>query len=1374
MNQEIKKSNVHEIIELNMTQLGMLFHYLQNTIDNLYVVQISFILKGSLDVFNFQKALKYVQDDNEVLRSVFRWEKLSKPLQIILKECSVDFTYLDLSNEVESEIEKLDQQYLINDRKKRFDLTELPLRIRINKISNDEYRLIITHHHILYDGWSTGIFMKELLTRYRELTYNLDLTAVFKPQIKDLVASLKHETITSKEKIYWKQYLMDVEIADVPSSINDHSETKKIIRQTTIYKIKDFVKKHKVTPASFVYTAYGLLLHKLNDTSDVIFGTAVANRNAQVNGINSLMGNFINTLPLRLCDFEDSSFLQLVKSVNQELIKRNEYCNTSYPEIKKVLEIGSKEDLFNSVVAVENYPIDESILNSIDNLKISLDKTFENIDMPLMVSVYFDKNLVVEFNFKSEFYSCSLIEILADQFITIVNSIVSSPDKLIKTYCSVSEREQNELFTKFNHTDIDYPREKTIVNLIEEQVQKTPSRIALVCNCQQLKYEELNERSNQFARKLIDLGLKEGDFVGIILTRRMELMIALLGVLKTGCTYVPIDPDYPKERIDYIIENSGISFILTETELEPGLVKDYPNIDFFNVLDDTLSNYGKDNLKIKYSSSVLAYIIYTSGSTGTPKGIMTEHRNVVSYIYGILDSLDLEKKESILCISAVSFDPFVTETFLPLMKGMKVVLADSEAKKDTIVLSKLIIDNKVNIVQFTPSLLRILLKTAKVGFLNSVKILTIGAEPFDDKLIQTLKKQYKGKIYDVYGPTETTVWCSMRDLTDRTIIDVGHPISNYRIYILDKNENLQPIGFKGEICIGGDGLSRGYIKNESLTNKQFVEIPNLPEEKVYKTGDLAIRQNDGSIFLLGRKDNQVKIRGFRIELKEIECQLIKHESINELVVAVKEDEGNKYLAAYFVSESNPKDDDLRDFLINKLPDYMIPSYFFQMDSMPLNPNGKVNRKVLPDPKKIFQKENIEPHSKKEVLLANVWSEILGHDRIGVTDDYYSLGGDSIKSILISSKIRSLGYSIAIKDIFTCRNIRVLASKLVKAENEQNINKIAKIKKLDHGLTAEQLDDLNGRYNFQDIYLLSPMQKGMLYHFLLNPGEGQYLEQFTCEVHGELNIEVVEQVMNRIIERYHVLRTLFIYEGLENPVQLVLKHRDIDFEFKDIREELTTGLKEKIVDSYQIQERSKNFDLSKDVLIRLKVLQTGSKEFVFIWSNHHIVMDGWCMGIIVKEFRELYLKVSRAEEIKFSKVTPYSNYINWIYNIQGAESKNYWKEYLKSFETVTTLPKKDASKSDDSSYKKCSLKIILDKNEQKKLNNISAKYGVTSNTIFQTAWSILLSKYNNTDDVVFGSVVSGRPSDIEGVESMVGLFINTIPVRIKLETKMNFG
>jgi amino acid adenylation domain-containing protein len=1050
---KLDKKNIEDILALTPMQEGMLFNYLKDPEKDHYFEQLCLDISGEIDVGIFKKAWNFVTQTNEMLRAVFRWEAVENPIQIILKEHKLKLGYYDFTGKNVSERQKRLEKIKANDRKTKFNLQEAPFRIILCKVEKDKYGLIISNHHILYDGWSNGIILKEFFNTYIDLFTGREPIKPVKTKFKEFIKWTQKRDSVGEEK-FWRNYLKGF---DTQTELSVKRKKREEIISTENFqirfpkdtkgKLESFVKKYKLTLASLLYSAWGLLLQRYNNSDDVIFGTTVSGRSVKIQGIEEIIGLFINTLPFRVQTDPSEKSEDFLYRMDKSLQMRKEYEATSLVDIKKYSEIDNKEELFDSIFILENYPLDSRLLLEDSKLSIDSYSMFERApyDLTVGVTIFNDIELILTYN-KEVFVECAVVR-LANHFRYILEKIVEYPRLEVGRIETVSEGEKKELLYEFNNTEADYPKDRTVHQLFEEQVEKTPDKVAAAYKDKQLTYRGLNKKANQLARRLRLNGVKANSLVGLMPERSIEMIIGIFSILKAGGAYIPLEPEYPEDRIKYMLKECSAEILLANSNR-----KLLGNISLFINLD-SVENPGEDicNLPSLSVPTDLVYVIYTSGTTGRPKGVMIKNKSVTNFIEGITDIIPFTGNDSILSLTTISFDIFGLEFFLPLTHGAKVVIGSSREQLDAATIAAIVEREKITIFQVTPSRLKLIISDKRSSrSLKLLKYLLVGGEIFPEKLLEKTKDVVQGKIFNLYGPTETTIWSCVKDVSGTASLNIGKPIANTQVYILSKIGLVQPLGVPGELCISGAGVASGYFKNELLTEKKFIKNPFIPGEKMYKTGDLAKWLPDGNIEFLGRFDHQVKIRGFRIELGEIESQLLKHEKIKEAVVIPKVDEnGDEYLCAYIVGVDTAGIDkmlntrELRAYLSQTLLDYMIPSYFVQLEEIPLTPSGKTDRKALPamDETLILRTgaEYVSPRSTIEKTIANIWKVLLHVDKVGIHDHFFDIGGNSLIMIRLSSRLKeAFKRDIPVVSLFNYPTIAALATHLSQEEKGEYV------------------------------------------------------------------------------------------------------------------------------------------------------------------------------------------------------------------------------------------------------------------------------------------------------------------------------------------------
>ncbi|MDP4180345.1 MAG: amino acid adenylation domain-containing protein, partial [Bacillota bacterium] len=1771
-------------------------------------------VEGSLDRTRLENAFNSLIKRHEILRTSFEMAE-GEPVQRVHGEVKFKVDYTEGND---NNIDEIIKGFI-----RPFDLDKVPLlRVGLVKIEADRHVMLFDMHHIISDGTSMDVLVRE----FTQL-YGGHKLSGFRLQYRDYSAwqneLFRTGGLKGQEEYWLEKYRDEVPVLNMPTDYARPSEQSFEgdsisfeVGEEIVRELNSLAKETGTTMYMVLLGAYNALLQRYTGQEDIVVGSPIAGRPHA--DLQNMLGMFVNTLAMRNHPKGEKSFKEFLTEVKENSLKAYENQEYQFEELVERLNIRrdmSRNPLFDTMFALQNTGNMRLEIEGLKFIPYGIENKIAKFDITLNALEQGGK-LFFDLEYCTRLFKKETVESLAKHFINILGSIVNNPDTMLSGLNMLSEEEKEEILYRFNDTKAEYPKEKTIHELFEEQVERTPDNIAVVYEDKQLTYWELNEMANSLAVVLREKGVKPDTIVGIMVERSLEMIVGILGILKAGGAYLPIDPEYPEDRIKYMLEDSGVKLVLIQKKNTLDLPAKKIYID-----DEAMCESSSEYTSLKVNPESLAYAIYTSGTTGKPKGVMVTSRNLVHYVYAFFDEFDVEEEDAVLSQASYCFDAFVEEVYPVLVKGGSLVIAAREDVFDIGKFAQIIEENKISIISCSPMLLNELNQLPK-NKLETVRIFISGGDELKKGHISNLLKN--SVVYNTYGPTEATVCVTYYKCTgkEENTIPIGKSIKNTRVLIIDKNKKLLPVGVAGELCIAGDGLARGYLNRPELTTEKFVENPFVAGERMYRTGDLARWLPDGNIEFLGRIDDQVKIRGFRIELGEIESQLLKYDQIKEAVVIAKEDKaGDKYLCAYYVSEIEIPVTEIRGYLSRELPDYMIPSYFIHLDRMPLTPNGKVDRKALPEPEGSINTgvEYVAPTNEIEEKMVKVWQEVLRLDKIGINDNFFELGGDSIKAIQVSSRLHKYGLKIEIRDLMKKPTICELAAAIknkednkadqgvvegranltaiqkwffdknftgkhhwnqavmIKGKNEFKEDILRKVfrkivehhdalrmvyrveqeeveqynRKLDEGelFTLETIDltcdsnyelrikeecsriqsgidlsagplvklglfktvegdhlliaihhlavdgvswriifedyatgyeqavnnnkivfqdkthsfrdwaskveeygksskllwereywknilsknfghvkvdnsikgkgrikdchaaniilseeytikltrqanraynteindilltalglalrkwsgleavainleghgreniikdvdisrtvgwftaaypvmlemneegnigysiksvkenlrkipnkgvgygilkyisgledvqdidfekepeisfnylgnfgqdmdtevfgvsrfstgqsihpeaeasykvDINGmiagdklivdfRYNgseyrdetisslaniykeklveviehciskgkveftpsdygdtglglgelesiveihgenIQYIYPLTPMQEGMLFHALEDNKSQAYFEQLSYGVKGEIDVAAVQNSIGMLIKRYDILRTSIVHTSIEIPRQVVLKERHVSICFEDIS--YTTGNeKQEYIKNFEKSDREKGFDLTKDSLIRVSLLKTGECDYQFVWSFHHIVVDGWCMPIIFGEFLECYTALCKGESVEWEEATPYREYIYWLGQQDREIAMKYWSEYLAGYGEKAVIPGKSV-KGTRGEYIQATVNYMLDEEMTGKLTAIAKEQQVTLNSMFQAIWGVMLQKYNNAKDVVFGTIVSGRPVEVAGIEKMVGLFINAIPVRVECGEDISFG
>ncbi|MDQ1353576.1 MAG: hypothetical protein QG657_3882, partial [Acidobacteriota bacterium] len=1378
---------IADLYTLSYMQEGMLFHALADEASYSYFEQMSYRLEGELDICIIERSLNQLFKRHDILRTAFVDKDIERPMQVVLKDRAIDFTYRDIRKvgTYEETVRKI-EEFKIIDRKRGFDLSRgVLMRVSILQIDKLEYELIWSFHHILMDGWCFGIINNEFFEIYssyiEKRMYQLPEVKPYRTYIEWLEKQDKEVSAR-----YWENYLdLFEEQTGVPKTKillneenNYRNETVSIVfdmeKTATVNRLA--VQEH-VTLNTVIQTLWGILLGKYNGKTDVVFGAVVSGRPSQLDGVESMVGLFINTIPVRISFEEKMKFHKLLQQVQKEALAGapHHYCPLAEIQAGTVLN----QNLIDHILIFENYPIVKQIegygreknISTKTSLKLANAELFEQTNYDFNVILEGSEQLRIKYQYNGNVYEGTFVERLAKNFSAIFDQVIANQDLEIRELLPLSEEEKSRLLYEFNATEAKYPEDKNIHEFFAEQVVRTPDHIAVFGRGQILPntvnnmfiaitYRELDDRSGCLALSLIMKGVLVNNIVAIMVTRSIEMIIVIMGILKSHGAYLPIDPDYPEDRIYYMLKDSAAKLLVTNRSLakESKKVKRWGGATYYT--EKLLRSSHPYTILPSYlqNSSNLAYTIYTSGSTGTPKGVMINHRSVANFMKGVTDIIPFTAKDRILSLTTISFDIFGLETLVPLVRGSLVIMGGREEQLNPEMAGIVIEKESISILQVTPSMLQMIMSLPGAAVnLKILKFLLVGGEAFPAPLLEKVRTFVTGKIFNMYGPTETTIWSTVKEVSEGETLNIGKPITNTTIYILDGAQHLVPIGVPGELYIGGDGLSRGYLNRPELTCEKFVKLPTIEGycggagsvsfKKnpfvvggiIYRTGDLARWQPNGNLEFFGRLDHQVKIRGFRIELGEIENRLLNHPGVKDaLVMAREEANGDKYLCAYIISESELVISELRVYLSMILPEYMIPSYFMQLDKIPLTPNGKLDKKALPDPEinDYPGGKYVPPSSKLEGKLVEIWGEVLTLDKekISVYGNFFQIGGHSLKATTLISKIhKELKVKVPLTELFKTPTIKALAD-FIRKEKEFKYSSIEPIEK-------------------KEYYPLSSAQKRLYILYRMNEQGKEYNIPFVSRLAGEIQKGMLIDVFQELINRHESLRTSF--HMIDNqPAQRIHENVEFDIQYFDFTMGITSDTKE------AIDHFIRPFDLSKAPLLRIGLIKESQGQNILMADMHHIVSDGVSMNILLRDF----IAVNEGGDLPVLRLQ-YKDFSDW--QNRGREKgvlKDQEAFWLKEFAgeiPVLQLPY-DYTRPPIQGYEGNNISFEIDNETAQKLKDLALIEGVTLYMLLLSAFTIFLSKLGNQEDIVVGSPLAGR-SHVD-LQNIIGMFVNTLAFR----------
>lgn len=1342
-------------------------------------------MRGRVDFDALERSVNEIVARHETLRTTFGFDG-DEMVQLIRPELRVRIE----RKRVESE-ESL-QEALHQEIRAGFDLKAGPLlRCTLYELSPHEFVFLMTMHHIVTDGWSIGIMIRELSSLYKAFVKGepspLPELDIQYSDFSEWHNELLESQAVQRQMDYWKKAL-----AGVPTVLNlpldyPRPPIQPCLGDTQFFHIDESVvgsidalaRREGATPFMVLLAAFQVLLYKYTHQEDFVVGMPIANRNRVE--IENLIGFFINSQALRADLSGDPDFVELLKRVKGTCLGAYENQDLPFEALVDALQPErdrSRTPIFQVMLVLQNAPQGKLDFPGL---------TMEIMDIP-MDTAKFDLALVLErkengmtarWEYLTDLFSPETMRQIARHFESILARACREPNVPLSRISMLSEQERKNLTTPFAPKPESSRWRGGVHEAFAERAAKNPEGEALVFEGKRMSYRELDESANRVAGYLKQRGVAPGTLVGLCMERSFEMIVGILAILKAGGAYVPLDPAYPADRLSFMISDSKIRVILSkEALLPPELKQDDPTLEtiFFDTDAKKIAGQDAKANGVSVVPEAAAYVIYTSGSTGQPKGVVVTHHNVLRLFSSTFDWFRFDEKDIWTLFHSFAFDFSVWEIWGALLFGGKLVIVPHMVTRTPRDFYRLLIQEKVTVLNQTPSAFKSLMPVdAEERERLALRYIVFGGEALEFSTLRPWFELHGDEaplLINMYGITETTVHVTYRpirreDAEGKKGSLIGKPIPDLSLFILDKNGEPVPFGVAGELYVGGDGLARGYLHRPELTEERFPKN-RFGAGRWYRTGDLARRLQNGEIEYLGRMDQQVKIRGFRIELGEIEATLLRHPAVREAAVVAREDTpGNKRLVAYLVkqeSRASVDADALRNHCAESLPNYMIPVAFVAMDALPLNNNGKLDIPALPAPEmQPMERGEVSgvPTNPEEKLLAEVWSKVLNIEEIGIHDNFFELGGDSILTLLIVSEIGKAGFEITPTQIFDFETIAGLASVMKKKEPAISVQ--SRKEYALSGLEEHALERIRKeRGELSDIYPLSPMQEGMLFHTLLEPDSGNYFEQVTGILEGELDQSDFFRSWQTIVERHSALRTSFLWLDVETSLQMVHPALRLPFEKRDWRGQ-SKEAQELSLEAFLQEDRKKGFDLAKPPLMRLFLARLEDERHLWVWSHHHMLLDGWSAGLIFKEVLHFYAEYRLGRSSgTLPAPRPYRDFIVWQKSRDVAHAETYWKEELAGFQAPTKLGF-SANVKGGTPGPNLLLETRLSGEETTRLQDWARGRKLTLNTVIQGAWSILLKRYGN-EEVVFGVTNSGRPPELEGAGEIVGLFINTLPMR----------
>ncbi|MEG4119910.1 amino acid adenylation domain-containing protein [Microcoleus sp. N9_B4] len=1343
-----------------------------------YNESMSLRLLGNLDVEALRYSIQELVVQHEALRLTFSPDGT---ILCIAASCKIDIPLIDLSmlSDSKTQFAQLQQQEV----GQSFDLVRGPLfRAKIVKLQGQEHIAMLTAHHIICDGWSWGVLLPDLGVLYsarkQGVVANLSEPIGFSEYALLLEQQAESSEVKADEAYWLKQFSSPPPMLDLPTDRpRPPMRTYKGAREdwpldaALVKNIKRLGTKSGCSFLTTILAAFEVFLSDLCGQDDLVVGIPAAGQS--VSGCTQLVGHCVSLLPLRTHIDREKSFIDYLRNRRSVLLDAYDHQKISFGSLLKNLTLPRDSSRIPLVSVVFNLDMGfKSEQLTFDGLQVeyfSNPRSSENFEL-FINALESGGKLVLECQYNTTLFDADTVRRHLAEFEQLLLSIVADPTQPLWQLPLLPAAEQ-QLLATWNNTQKPYPENQCLHQLFEAQVERTPEAVALVFGTGRLTYRELNTKANQLAHYLQELGVGPEVLVGICLERSLDLIVGLLGILKAGGAYVPLDPAYPQERIEFMLSDAQVAVLLTQEKLLAELPKSEAHQVCMDKDWNAIADRKPENPINHCSPANLVYILYTSGSTGRPKGVAIEHHSPVALVDWAQTVFTPEQLTGVLASTSICFDLSVFEIFLPLSCGCKVIIAENALQLPTLPAA-----GEVTLINTVPTAIAELLK---MGIPKQVKTVNLAGEPLSNQLAQQLYQQNIEYVFNLYGPSEDTTYstCALVEKGTSKSPAIGKPIANTQIYILDSHLQQVPIGSSGEIYISGAGLARGYLNRPDLTAEKFIPNPvaenvRAADNRVYKTGDLGRYLPDGNIDYIGRIDNQVKIRGFRIELGEIEAVLSDRPLVKTVAVIAREDRpGDRRLVAYLVlNQTNVNNDEKQAFVQSwrnavqqKLPEYMMPAAFVILESMPLTPNGKVDRRALPAAPSTLETETessfVAPSNSVEEAIASIWCEVMGIERIGIHQNFFELGGHSLMAGQIVFRLgNQLSVDLSLRTLFRAPTIAGLAAEVSKQLTGSHSPE-----------TSSSLPSVVRRQEFP----LSFAQQRMWFLHQLDRESGSYNIPIALHLVGPLQIATLEQSLMEIVRRHESLRTTFpSVDG--SPVQLIAPTLTVTLSVIDLQA-LPIVKQDTEVQRLAVAEANYAFDLTQLPLLRSTLLRLGPESHVLLVTFHHIVFDGWSIGVFMQELSTLYIAWGAGQPSPLPELPlQYADFAcwqrQWATESVMETQLRYWKQQLSGCPALLQLPT-DRPRPSLQRFRGRTELFQVNPELAGRLKILSQQSGATLFMTLLAVFAILLSRYSGEEDIVIGSPIANRNRG--DIESLIGFFVNTLALRIDLSGNPTF-
>ncbi len=1378
--------HIESIYPLSPMQEGMLFHTLMNPGTGIYLMQNRYLLEGDLNYEAFVRAWDLVFDRHPVLRTSFVWKSQKRPLQAVHKQVDVPIVSLDWRGQTRGEqIMRLDAE-LDTELREGFDFAKAPLmRLWLIRLAEDRYQFVNSFHHILLDEWCISLLLMDFLGHYGALVRGEQLTWEKPRPYRDYIAWLQRQDIKVAES-FWRGYLKEFPTPTplpydrLPEGLADQNEDAAdhclYLSAETSAMLTDLAQRHRLTVNTFFQGAWALLLSYYSSEREVLFGVTVAGRPTELSGVESILGLFINTLPLRISIQPDRLLMDWLKDLLAENVRVRQYDYAPLVQMQRWSEIPRGEALFHSLFVFENAPVDRELYEGRIIFKGEEEQYRVHTNYPLTVMGWPGRQLGLKISYDKRLFDADTTERMIRHLKALLEAMAERPTARLADLSPLKQDERRQLLTRWNPVENtgDVQETGSLSRLFEQQVERTPDVVAVECLGAHLTYRELNRRANRVAEVLAEAGTTPDTIVALLDDRGIDLLTMIVGVFKADGAYLPLDPHHPVSRLTQILKLSRPPIVLASQAYLGRLQEAVAQIDEvarpqLMPIDQMLTETGGEkNPSDRGHSDHLAYVIYTSGSTGVPKGAMVTRRGMLNNIRSKVSGLELSTTDVIAQTASQCFDISVWQFLTALTCGARTSIVPDEISRDPFQLLTHLERTGITILETVPALLQGLLDAASESGSDAVPklqklrwVLPTGEALPPSVCRQWLTRYPAVPLLNAYGPAECADDVAVHPIheppaTDQTHMPIGRPIEGIRLHVLNTWLEPVPPGVAGELYVAGVGVGRGYLQDPARTAEVFLPdwFGSEPGARMYRTGDLARYRRDGAIEFVGRIDQQIKLRGFRIELGEIETHLLSNPLIREAAVLLHTDaRGETRLAACLVGHEERGLDvpAVRELLQAQLPEYMVPTAFVPLPVLPRTPNGKIDRLALAawDLGDQFVRSYAAPHTATEEILAGIWSDVLGVERVGVHDDFFELGGHSLLATQIMSRLRSTFHvELSLRTVFESTTIAALAAAVDRARENDAVVQAPQL------VPVARTGPLPASFAQQRLWFLAQLE----------PDSPFYNLPAGFRLRGKLDLNLLTTGLNQVIARHEALRTLF-QEIDGQPTQVVLPSVMIDIPLVDLRGIPAEKQQAELIKQTEF-EAQRIFDLTRGPLVRAQAWRVEEEEYVLLMTLHHIVSDGWAMDVLIRELVTYYQAGFSGQPAALPPLPiQYADYAVWQRDwMQGAVLENqlaYWKDRLGDAPASLELPT-DRPRPTVQTYRGACCEFIVPKELLMETTAFSRRHSLTLYMTLLTAFTALLHHYSGRTSILVGSPVANRLR-VE-VEEMIGLFVNTLVLR----------